>query len=110
MTSIQQYYSLRPASYGPIVRFAFSQGLDIEGGVECQLEIVLAKRPLLSSERLNLHFWHVSELQFEQSSLSLMSFGVLELHVVAEGYMVTEEEGRLRFRCSRFSAEVSNSS
>ena len=109
MTSIAEYYALRPGDYGPIVRLSYSQSERMgatEDVIEHELELVLSKFPELSGERLLLRFEGVSEIRFSQPSWSLAAFGLIEIHECDSGFLATEEEGLIGFRFKRFDARL----
>jgi hypothetical protein len=107
MSTIAEYYSLQPGTFGPIILLEFSQTQDGEGQdglISQRLQLVLARSPDLSEERLVLVFRGVSGLCFEQPSWSLAAFGLIELHEGPAGFSATEEEGLLAFRFKSFDA------
>ncbi len=109
MSTISEYYALRPAEYGPIVRQLYSQYQCMAAGEDVmrhELELVLAKDPSLSGDRLVLHFRGVSKLRFSQPSWSLAAFGLLELHECESGFRATEEEGHISFCFTSFEARL----
>ena len=109
MTSLPEYYALRPADFGPIVSLTFSQSekpLGVDGAIEKELRLVLSKCPDLSGDRLVLQFQGVSGLRFEQSSLSLANFGGIALRECEEGFQATEEEDRISFYFRAFEVSV----
>ena len=104
MTSITNYYKLRPADYGPIVVLEFTQFEIRDSGVEQEVRVVLSKRPKLSGPRLTLTFRGVRQLEFRQPDLSLASFGLVEINECDGELRVAEDEGRLKFTCRTFDA------
>lgn len=110
MSSVADYYALRPGDYGPIVRLQFSQSECGDGTVEQELELVLSRSPELSGDRLYLRFRGVSELRLEQPAWSVASFGLIEIHECESGFRTTEEEGLVSFRFKSFDARLEKTS
>jgi hypothetical protein len=109
MSSIAEYYALRPGDYGPIVCLEFSQYKVPEaadGVVEHELKLVLSRSPDLSGDRFVLCFRGVSELRFEQPSWTLAVFGLIELHERESGFRATEEEGIVTFGFRSFDVHL----
>ena len=109
MTTISEYYALRPGSYGHIVRLVYSQQQRVntaENIISHELDLVLSKSHDLTGETLLLHFEGVSKLHFSQPEWSLATFGLIELHEQEPGYFATEEEGLIRFNFQAFEARI----
>lgn len=106
MTTVEEYYSLKPADYGPVSRLVFRQ-VQPEGATPEQiLEVELFLRPNLSGRKMKLVFFGVNSLIFLQPEWSLVSLGLLDIRQVAGGFGVSEEEGLVKLTCKSFVAEV----
>ena len=104
MTSINDYYKLRPAEYGSIVVVEFMQFETSDRAVQQDLRVVLSKSPKLSGPRLILTFRGVRQVEFHQPDLSLASFGLVEITECDGEFRVAEDEGQLKFFCMTFDA------
>jgi hypothetical protein len=104
MTTIAEYYALKPADFGPIVSLEFRQRKELGEPVAQELEIILSRRPNLGADRLRLRFFGVRDLTFTQRGWTPETFGLIEIRDLSDGLRVAEDEGNLKFTCTTFEA------
>lgn len=110
MSTIDEFYARKPASFGPIVSFLFTQHEADSGEMEQWLEICLSRHPDLGGDTLSIRFMGVRGLWFKQPEFSLAAFGAIFIEERPPGrwveisypYLVTEEEDNLQFECKSF--------